>query len=303
MNSSNFNRLSPFIREYIYRNNWDSLNEIQEEACRVIFDTEDNLLLTSGTASGKTEAAFLPALTAVSEDPPASVGILYIAPMKALINDQFYRLDDLLKEAGIPVCCWHGDIPQSKKSALIKNPNGVLQITPESMESMLLNRNRDLVRIFGDLRFVIIDEVHAFMGSDRGIQVLCLLERLQRYIRTKPRRIGLSATLGDYTIAKQWLSSGTGRRTAVVSGTNWHQKIRLSVEQQNAPMLETDMSPFNDPAWPYLYEKSLGKKCIIFSNGREIVDTVIANMRYIAAINGTPDIYHEIGRASCRERV
>ncbi len=290
--NSNFNRLSPFIREYIYRHNWNSLNEIQEEACRIIFDTDMNLLLTSGTASGKTEAAFLPALTSICEEPPASIGILYIAPMKALINDQFYRLDDLLKEAGIPVCCWHGDISQSKKSALVKNPAGVLQITPESLESMLLNRNRDLVRLFGDLRFVIIDEVHAFMGSDRGIQVLCQLERLQKFIRTKPRRIGLSATLGDYTIAKKWLSSGTGRETAVVSGAKWHQKIRLSVEQFNMPILETDMSPFNDPTWLYLYEKSLGKKCIIFSNGREIADTVITNMRYIAAINGTPDIYH-----------
>lgn len=289
--SSNFHRLSPFIREYIYKNNWDSLNEIQEEACRVIFDTDDHLLLTSGTASGKTEAAFLPALTVLSEDPPASIGILYIAPMKALINDQFYRLDDLLKEAGIPVCCWHGDVPQSKKSRLIKNPAGVLQITPESMESMLLNRNRDLARLFGDLRFIIIDEVHAFMGSDRGIQVLCQLERLQKYIRTQPRRIGLSATLGDFTLAERWLSSGTDKKTAVVSGTH-HQKIRLAVEQFNMPILETEMSPFNDPTWPYLYEKSLGKKCIIFSNGREAADTVIANMRYIAAMNGTPDIYH-----------
>ena len=289
--SSNFHRLSPFIKEYVYKSNWDSLNEIQEEACRVVFDTDDHLLLTSGTASGKTEAAFLPALTVISEDPPASIGILYIAPMKALINDQFYRLDDLLKEAGIPVCCWHGDVPQSKKSRLIRNPAGVLQITPESMESMLLNRNRDLVRLFGDLRFVIIDEVHAFMGSDRGIQVLCQLERLQKYIRTRPRRIGLSATLGDYTLAQRWLSSGTDRATSVVSGAV-HQKIRLSVEQFNMPILETEMSPFNDPTWPYLYEKSLGKKCIIFSNGREVADAVITNMRYIAAMKGTPDIYH-----------
>ncbi|PKM62681.1 MAG: ATP-dependent helicase [Firmicutes bacterium HGW-Firmicutes-21] len=290
--SNNFNRLAPFIREHIYRNAWDSLNEIQEEACRVIFDTDAHLLLSSGTASGKTEAALLPALTAIVNEPSSTIAILYIAPMKALINDQFYRLDELLKEAEIPVNCWHGDILQSKKNMVLREPSGVLQITPESLESMLINRNRDLVRLFGDLRFVIIDEIHAFMGSDRGIQVLCQLERLQKYIRTFPRRIGLSATLGDYTEAEKWLASNTKTPVITVYGKNTHQRIKLSVEHNIQPVLETDMSPFNDPAWLYLYDKSLGKRCIIFSNGRETADAVITNLRYISAINGQPDIYH-----------
>ncbi|MDD4124160.1 MAG: DEAD/DEAH box helicase [Eubacteriales bacterium] len=290
--SEYFGRLSPFIREYIYKHEWESLNEIQEEACRVIFDTDAHLIISSGTASGKTEAAFLPALTLLGEDIPASVGILYIAPMKALLNDQFCRLDELLEEADIPVCCWHGDILQSRKNKIIRNPSGVLQITPESLESMLLNRNRDLVRIFGDLRFVIIDEIHSFMGTDRGIQVLCQLERLQRYIRTTPRRIGLSATLGDYSAAERWLASGTGKEVITVNGTNYHRKIRLSAEHFIQPVLETDMSPFEDIAWIYLYDKSFGKRCIIFSNGRETADAVIANMKYMSAINGDPDIYY-----------
>ncbi|HBL84233.1 MAG: hypothetical protein A2Y17_07740 [Clostridiales bacterium GWF2_38_85] len=287
-----YSRLSPFIREYIYHNNWTSLNEIQLEACRVIFDTNAHLLLSSGTASGKTEAAFLPALTTIEEDMPQSIAILYIAPMKALINDQFFRLDDLLREADIPVACWHGDILQSKKQKVIKEPRGILQITPESLECMLLNRNRDLGRLFGDLRYVIIDEVHAFMGSDRGIQILCQLERLKKYIRTTPRRIGLSATLGDYEQAERWLSSGTDIHVITVSGSDTHRKIKLSVEHFTEPVLETEMSPFNDPAWPYLYEKSLGKRCIIFSNGRETADAVITNMKFMSKMNGDPDIYH-----------
>ena len=200
MQKSAFSRLSPFIKEYIYKHNWDGLRPIQEEACRVIFDTDDHLILASGTATGKTEAAFLPILTLLEKDPPSSVGVIYIAPMKALINDQFYRLTDLMEESGIPLCHWHGDVPQSKKAKFLKNPGGVLQITPESLEAMLISRVHDLVRIFGDLRFVVIDEMHAFMSSERGLQILCQLSRLQRYINREPRRIGLSATLGDYEL-------------------------------------------------------------------------------------------------------
>ena len=230
MSDNVFYRLAPFIQEFIYRNNWTELRAIQVEACRVIFETDSHLLLSSGTASGKTEAAFLPVLTLLTEDPPASVGVLYIAPIKALINDQFLRLNDLLKEADIPVWHWHGDVPGSHKQKMIKNPSGVLQITPESLESLLINKNRDLVRIFGDLRFVVIDEVHAFMGTDRGIQVLCQLERLQRYIRTKPRRIGLSATLGDYALAEKWLASGTDRAVSTPQVKAGSQKVRIAVE-------------------------------------------------------------------------
>lgn len=238
-----FYRLAPFIQDFIYQNNWTELRAIQVEACRVIFDTDAHLLLSSGTASGKTEAAFLPVLTQLVEDPPASVGVLYIAPIKALINDQFYRLNDLLKEAHVPVWHWHGDVAQSHKQKMLREPSGVLQITPESLESMLLNKNRDLVRIFGDLRFIIIDEVHAFMGTDRGIQILCQLERLATYTMSKPRRIGLSATLGDYTLAEKWLSSGTDRRVITPQVSAGKQKIRLSVEH------------FYEPA-----EKDKGKK-------------------------------------------
>lgn len=327
MSDNIFYQLAPFIQEFIYRNNWTELRAIQVEACRVIFETDAHLLLSSGTASGKTEAAFLPVLTQLTEDPPASVGVLYIAPIKALINDQFLRLNDLLKEADIPVWHWHGDVPGSHKQKMIKNPSGVLQITPESLESLLINKNRDLVRIFGDLRFVIIDEVHAFMGTDRGIQVLCQLERLQRYIRTKPRRIGLSATLGDYTLAETWLASGTNKPVYTPQVKAGAQKIRIAVEHfyedpddsdkkkahlipgipvsptlqssSTAGMPTTEFSTAGptiqlkpQPFWSYLYEKTKDRKCIIFSNLREHAESSIATLRQIAELKNTPDIYH-----------
>ena len=105
-----FDRYAPFIQDFIYRNNWEHLRAIQVAAADAIFNTEDHVLLSASTASGKTEAAFFPILTLFSEDPPKSVGAIYIGPLKALINDQFQRLTQLCKEAEIPVWHWHGDV-------------------------------------------------------------------------------------------------------------------------------------------------------------------------------------------------
>ncbi|MCL2740834.1 MAG: DEAD/DEAH box helicase, partial [Oscillospiraceae bacterium] len=289
--SGAFARLSPFIREYVYKNRWDELRPIQEEACGVILDTEDHMLLASGTATGKTEAAFLPILTLLERDPPSSVGVLYVAPMKALINDQFGRLSGLMEQSGIPLRHWHGDVSGSRKNAFLKDPGGVLQITPESMEAMLINRVHDLSRIFGDLRFVVIDEMHAFMSADRGLQVLCQLARLRRYMRAEPRRVGLSATLGDYALPAEWLAAGTSRPVTVPDPRVGPQRIRLSVEHFGKPFTE-DGDAISHPSMRYMYERTLGRKAIIFGNGRPTPDAAITAMRAFAREEGRPDAYH-----------
>jgi ATP-dependent Lhr-like helicase len=159
MTEQPFDNVAPFIQEYIYTQGWTEFRQVQAEACRVIFETDAHLLLAAGTASGKTEAAFLPVLTRLHQNPSTTIGVLYIGPIKALINDQFERLNDLLKQADIPVCAWHGDVSQRRKQQLLKNPKGVLQITPESLESLLINKTSELTQLFGDLQFVIIDEI------------------------------------------------------------------------------------------------------------------------------------------------
>ena len=135
-----FGRYAPFIQDYIYRSGWQMLRGVQNAAGEAIFGTDENVLLTASTASGKTEAAFFPIITLMQEDPPRSIGCLYIAPLKALINDQFVRLNDICAESGIPVWHWHGDVSQTHKQKLMKRPSGILQITPESLEAMLLHR-------------------------------------------------------------------------------------------------------------------------------------------------------------------
>ena len=167
-----FLKFPDFIKEFIYRSSWDSLRDVQIAAAKTIFETQNDLLLTSSTASGKTEAAFFPILASLYENEPQRVGVLYIAPLKSLINDQFSRIEELLDETGIAVTHWHGDVAESHKRKLLEKPRGILQITPESLESLLVNRSNDIVRLFGELRFIIIDEIHTLTGSDRGNQII-----------------------------------------------------------------------------------------------------------------------------------
>lgn len=299
-----FERLAPFIQEYIYQNEWEELRANQVAACEVIFDSDDNLLLSSGTASGKTEAAFLPVLTELYEHPSASVGVLYISPLKALINDQFKRLEQLLLDSNIPVTKWHGDASAARKNRLIKQPEGILQITPESLESLLTNKRGACLSLFSDLRFVIIDEVHYFMRDVRGIQLLCVLERLGHLTGVNPRRIGLSATLGDLSLAKNWLNTGTGRECVAPISEEGKKRIRLHVERFVNYADKRDTSDIGEKTdgsyagssgdrahYEYLFRQTLDKKTIIFANSREEIEFIMANLRQIALMNKAPDVY------------
>lgn len=291
--SNIFSRYAPFIQDYIYRNKWEELREIQVKAAEAIFDTDENVLLSSGTASGKTEAAFLPVLTQLWENPSASVGVLYLSPLKALINDQFERLEELLEEAGIPVTRWHGDASPAAKKRVMKRPQGIIQTTPESLESMLMRNSSGAFRLFSDLRYVIIDEMHYFMDNDRGLQLLCLLERLARLIGYHPRRIGLSATLGDTSGAETWLNTDTGRRCVTPITHEKGRSLRLSVRffpiKEKIP--NSDSKVLLQNYYDYLFESTWNKRCILFSNSKGEVEENIAHLKKIAAERRLPDNY------------
>ena len=232
-----FSRFPEFIREYIFTHRWESLRGVQVAAARTLFLTDHHLLLTSSTASGKTEAAFFPILSDLCENPPMSVGALYICPLKSLINDQFGRMEELLDLSGIRVTRWHGDVAQSHKKKLLEKPSGILQITPESLEAMLINRSNDILRLFGDLRYIVIDEIHTLTGSDRGNQIICQLTRIGHLIGRTPRRIGLSATIGDPNLAADWLAGDTGIPVDVPAFEEGKIRWRLGLEHfyiQNA---------------------------------------------------------------------
>ncbi len=310
-----FGRFPEYIQNFIYENSWTALREVQLAAAESIFNTDNNLLLSSSTASGKTEAAFFPILTDLRENPSTSISVIYIAPIKSLINDQFERLDKLLEESEIPVFHWHGDVSLAHKRKLIQNPAGILQITPESLESMLINRSNDIVRLFHDLRYVVIDEIHTLIGSDRGNQVICQLQRISRLIGRSPRRIGLSATIGDPEAVGTWLSCGSGREIDIPEISPGKLTWRLGLEHffiqnqsfsQATPNLSQE--PRNkatfDAGFEYMYDCVNNQKALVFSNSREETEYITATFRQIAKARHDKDIFlihHGNLSASLRE--
>jgi ATP-dependent Lhr-like helicase len=318
-----FARYSPFIQDYIYRSGWQTLRGVQNAAGDAIFGTDANVLLTASTASGKTEAAFFPILTLLDEEPSRTVGVLYIAPLKALINDQFQRLDELCQEAGISVTRWHGDASQSRKRKLLRRPSGIVQITPESLESLLINKHAVITALFGDLRFIVIDEIHSLLRGDRGMQTFCLIERLCRQAGCNPRRVGLSATIGNPEAAGQFLSAGSGRDTVIPKFDGGKEVWRLSMEHfwniqeqtlSSVGVSETLGSVNSnktlgsvsscDPAIDYIFEHTRGKKCLVFTNSREECESVCQQLRQLCENRHEPDrflIHHGNLSASYRE--
>ncbi len=331
-----YSRFAPFIREYIYRHGWESLHEVQLKAAEILFDSEDNLLLSSGTASGKTEAVFFPILTQLYEQPDATGAfVLYIAPLKSLINDQYGRMRELLEDTGIPVYRWHGDVGANVKKEFLEDPRGILQITPESLESFLVRRSNDISRLFASLRYIVLDEVHAVIGADRGNQILCQICRLCRLLGRQVRRVGLSATIGDLQTAGEWLGAGSGRQTAAPAFPRTTLRWRLGMEhfyiQETAadaggragrrkttpfspalppacgdfvPTKDDDCAPKIDAGYEYLYDNVKNKKSLVFSNSREETEYVTATLRQIARNRQEPDVFlihHGNLSASLRE--
>ena len=317
-----FERYAPFIQDYIYRSGWQSMRAVQNAAGDSIFGTDENVLLTASTASGKTEAAFFPILTLLDENPSHTVGVLYIAPLKALINDQFGRLNELCEEEGIAVTRWHGDAAQSKKRKLLKKPSGILQITPESLESLMINKHMEIPSLFGDLRFIVIDEIHSLLRADRGLQTFCLIERLCKLAGCNPRRVGLSATIGNPEKAGKFLAAGSGRGTIIPRFDGGKEVWRLSMEHfynsapqadegktvpTNTPPAEepSDTAPkAADPGVGYIFEHTKGKKCLVFTNSREECEGVCQQLRQYCEANHEPDrflIHHGNLSASYRE--
>lgn len=292
MSNAYFVRLASYIQEFIYKKKWDRFSEVQIQAGRVLLDTSHHVLLCAGTSSGKTEAALFPTLTQLDKYPSSSIGILYISPLKALINDQHERIRDLLQEANLPVWHWHGDVSQYRKQQVMKNPVGILQITPESLEGLLMNNPTMIRSLFHDLRFLIIDEVHAFMGTDRGTQVQCQWERIQRIAGCEPRRIGLSATLNDYEVAKDWLGAGSSRPVEVVAVAG-KRKIKLRVEHFYIPDEVIALgSAARQDYYNFIYDSTHTKKAIVFTNSRSDAEVTTLELRKIAAARLHPDVFH-----------
>lgn len=284
--TDHFSSLPWFLREYVHSRRWGSFRTIQEATFDYFRRGDDHILISAGTSSGKTEAAMFPVITSLYNNPSDTVGALYIGPLKALIDDQFDRMDGILRESGIPVTGWHGDVDRNRKARFLDAPSGILQITPESLQN-IVSGDPDIIRdLFSGLRFVIIDEVHTFVDSDRGAQLQCCLHRMEVVAGCDPRRIGLSATLSDTALAANWLSSDTGRRTSVIRDPSASDRS-VCVRYRGFPVPDEDGDDTERKRaitgfYRNLLEEVRGGKCIVFVNSRYDAEVIGRSLRKVA---------------------
>jgi ATP-dependent Lhr-like helicase len=279
--SSSFDLLHERVRRWIWDQRWSELRDVQELAIRTILDGDGDAIITAATAAGKTEAAFLPICsTLVDDEASTGVQVLYVGPLKALINDQWRRLDGLCESLDIPVHRWHGDVTASARQKLIRQPDGILLITPESLEALFVRRGTDIARIFAGLKFVVIDELHAFIGSERGMQLQSLLHRLERVLHRRLRRVGLSATLGDMTIAADFLRPPKGRAAApaVVKSDEAGTGVKLRLYgfrnslRERVDEKEEEVDEAGRSIAEHLFKNLRGSNNLVFANARSKVE-------------------------------
>lgn len=224
-----YHRLHPEIQRWIREQGWAELREVQERSTHAVLDGDGHVLILASTAAGKTEAAFLPILTHVAERTEPGLSVLYVSPLKALINDQHRRLSELCERMEIPLVRWHGDAPQADKTRTLRNPRGVALITPESIEAMFVRRAGALPRMLGSVDFVVIDELHAFLAGPRGLHLSSLLNRMDAILGKPARRVGLSATIGDPAMAAAWLAPSDASGVSTVESGAGAPELRLQV--------------------------------------------------------------------------
>jgi ATP-dependent Lhr-like helicase len=306
--SSAFHRLHPKIQRWLWQQGWSALRDIQEAAVPAVLDGSTDLVIAAATAGGKTEAAFLPILTAIGDDAGGSVRVLYVSPLKALINDQFDRLESLCSDLGVPVHRWHGDVAAVRKRKVLESPGGILIITPESLEALFVLQGPKTRLLFERLAFAVVDEIHAFIGTERGQQLQSLLHRTELTIRRRVPRIALSATLGDLGIASDFLRPGEGEAVQRITSPSGGQELKVQVrgyrvqpprltERQAEEMEKAGRTvPLEDLASGdavaisrHLFERLRGGHHLVFANSRRNVELYADLLRGCCETQGLPD--------------
>ena len=264
-----FSRFAPRLQQAIVaRLGWSSLRPVQELAGEAMLAGQ-NALILAPTAGGKTEASIFPTLSMLVESPANGVGALYIAPIKALLNNQAERLGLYTEMVGLQRFVWHGDTTSHERRTFLREPADLLMTTPESLEVMLISEKVDKRRLFGDLRLVIIDEIHALAGTDRGAHLLSVLERIARISRHDLQRVGLSATVGNPAAILGWLQ-GTSRRSSIIVDPPKQPARRqlLVVHRPELADLAVDAA-----------RVARGGKSLFFCQSRSVTEAVAEHMR------------------------
>lgn len=264
-----FARFPARLQEAIVsRLHFSALRPVQELAGAALLDGK-NAVVLAPTAGGKTEASIFPVLAELIERPVSGVGALYVAPIKALLNNQAERLHTYTEMVGLRRFVWHGDTPDREKNAFKREPAELLMTTPESLEVMLISPRVPLEPLFSQLKYVVIDEVHALAGSDRGAHLASVIERLAVVGGRDVQRVGLSATVGNPDAILRWLAGSSKRPGVVVDPPAEPRSNRISISLPGsvAGIAKTGA------------ERARGKKSLFFCQTRAVTEAVAERMR------------------------
>lgn len=295
-----FARLHPGLQRWIWQQGWRSLRDIQVEAIGPVLARQTDIVISAPTASGKTEAALLPILSDIAAFEGPGLRCLYIAPLRALINDQTRRIETMCGSVDLTFQPWHGDITAGR-TRFWKAPANVLLITPESLEAMLMRRGSAMAALLAELRYALVDELHAFMGTERGRQLQSLLHRVERLVGRQVPRIALSATLGDLTLAQAFLRSDSSRPSTAIAPPAAPSDIKLQVKAIRVG-LPPDQLPLPDDAHAPtfaldgeaevandLFKYLRGESHLVFANARARVEALADALRARCEAVGVPN--------------
>ena len=309
--TASFGLLDERIQHWIWSQDWTSLRSVQERAIPLLLSGTADVILAAATSAGKTEAAFFPLLTRLLKCDSAPGYILSISPLKALINDQTQRLRPLCELLDLPVLGWHGDVSVSQKQKFLKNMSGVLIITPESLEALFVRKGTVIPAFAQAAQSVVIDEIHSFIGTERGKQVQSLLHRLDVAADRRIPRVGLSATLGDKSLAREYLRPGFGNEVETIDAGNEGYELKLTVrgfcDERSVPHQQEPISESADgreksseeeeeqsssaalAIADYLYSHLRGSNNLIFPNSRAKVEYYADQLRRRSEREGVPN--------------
>lgn len=262
--TSAFDRLSPALQYQIVNElGFAGLRPVQEAAASAILDG-DNCVVLAPTAGGKTEAAFFPLLSRMDREDWSAISVIYVAPIRALLNNLEARIQRYAQMIGRRAFKWHGDVTAAEKKGFVSDPGDILLTTPESLEVMLMSRKVPTARVFAGLQAVVIDEIHAFVGDDRGGHLAAVLERLSRFCGRDIQRIGLSATVGNPQDILGWVTGSSKRPGRVVDPGGNRRQPELAIDWvatlPNAAKVIAALHP--------------GKKRLVFVDSRRKVEAL-----------------------------
>ncbi len=296
---SSFELLHDLVRKWVWAKGWSYLNEIQEETIPLILNCKNDVIVSAPTASGKTEAVFLPIISNLISEQIPGYRVLYLSPLKALINDQYERLADMTENTDVKVTAWHGDISQSIKLKSLKKPDGILLITPESLESLFVNRREFLHEAFVHLKYIVIDELHSFIGTERGKQLQSLISRVEALCSRIIPRVAMSATFSDFASARQFLRNGDFPcEIPVCNNSSQGLKILLKGCKPSEHDSSTNLYIARD-----IYNKLRGSNNLVFCNSRQEAEEYTVLLRELSTVDNVPNefmIHH--GNVSADDR-